>query len=189
MDERRAFFRSFVADILRGCSEHRVQELAAALAFYGALSVAPLLVVVAYLAGNFLGQHGVQGELFARLQSQFGDRVAQLLARAVANASPRPGHYPALIGGAVALMSAAGLFQQVRTALRRIWGVPDEEGLRGFLRRKGSRLWESSSSRSSSAYCWERMRFSLRLWSSGARPRSLRRRPSPSWITRGAHGR
>lgn len=136
MDERQAF-RSFVADILRGYSAHRVQELAAALAFYGALSVAPLLVVVTYLTGNFLGQHAAQGELFARLQSHLGDRVAQLLARAVANASPRPGHYPALIGGVVALMSAAGLFQQVRTSLRRIWGVPDEEGLRGFLRRKG----------------------------------------------------
>jgi membrane protein len=136
MDERRAF-RSFVADIVRDCSAHRVQELAAALAFYGALSVAPLLVVVTYLAGNFFGQYAVQGELLARLQSHLGDRVAQLLVRAVANARPRPGHYPALIGGAVALVSAAGLFQQVRTALRRIWGVPDEEGLRGFLHRKG----------------------------------------------------
>lgn len=134
---QRRFSRRFVADIVSGWSEHRLPELAAVLAFYGALSLAPLLVVVTYLAGNFLGQDAAEGELFARLQHYLGDRVAQLLERAVANARTRPGHVPALLGGAVALVSAAGLFQQVRTALRRIWGAPEEEGLRGFLRRKG----------------------------------------------------
>lgn len=134
---KRGAFRPFVADVLGGWSAHRVQELAAALAFYGAISVAPLLVVVTYLAGTLLGQRAAQGELFVGLQSQFGDRVAQLLEQAVANARPRPGHYPALIGGAALLASTAGLFQQVRTALRRIWGAPEEAGLRGFVRRKG----------------------------------------------------
>jgi membrane protein len=135
--EKRRAFASFVSDIMRGCSAHNVSNLAASLAFYGALSLAPLLVVIAYLAGLIFGRRAIHGELFAHLQFYLGDNAAQLLERAVAYARTHAGHYPVFISSIVVLGSAASLFQEIRSALHRIWGVPDRDGWRGFLGRKG----------------------------------------------------
>lgn len=117
-----------------------MSSLAASLAFFGALSLAPLLVVVTYLAGLIFGKSAVHGDLFAHLRFYTGSEAAGLLERAVAYARTHGGHYPLLFSGIVALWGSASLFQEMRLALHRIWGVPDKEGLRGFIGRKGHAL-------------------------------------------------
>jgi membrane protein len=135
--EKRRAFASFARNISKGYTAHNVPNLASSLAFYGALSLAPLLVFVTYLAGMVYGKRAIQGELFSRLQFYLGDNGAQLLERAVAYARTHGGHYPLLLSALVAVWGAASLFQEIRSALHQIWGVPDKEGLRGFLGRKG----------------------------------------------------
>lgn len=130
-------FASFIADISKGYAAHRVPNLAASLAFFGALSLAPLLVVITYLAGIIFGTRALHGELFVHLEFYLGSEAAQLLQRAVAYARTHGGHYPLLFSGIVALWGSASLFQEMRLALHRIWGIPDKEGFRGFLGRKG----------------------------------------------------
>jgi len=131
---------SFIRNISKGYAEHKVPNLAASLAFFGALSLAPLLVVITYLAAMIFGRRAVHGELFVHLQFYIGSEAAGLLERAVAYAKTHGGHYPLMFSAAIAFWGSSSLFQEMRFALHRIWGVPDREGFRGFLGRKGHAL-------------------------------------------------
>ena len=55
----------------------RASLLAAALAYYTALAIAPILILVIAIAGFFLGQYSVQGEVFRQLQLRIGDQGAE----------------------------------------------------------------------------------------------------------------
>jgi membrane protein len=127
----------FIADVFRGREEHDLDGLSAALAFYGALSAAPLLLVAIYLAGVFLGRETVSGDLFLTLERFVGGDAARLLQSAVSRARPDNRSYPLAIGAGVTLLAASALFERVRHSLRLIHGAPPEEGIRGYLRRGG----------------------------------------------------
>ena len=51
-------------------SNDKASQLAAALAFYTALSIAPLLVLIIAVVGFFLGQEAAQGQLVDQLRSR-----------------------------------------------------------------------------------------------------------------------
>ncbi len=138
--EGRGAFLSFLSNVSKGYTVHKVPNLAASLSFFGALSLAPLLVVITYLAAIIFGKRAVQGELFSHLQYYIGTEAAGLLERAVAYAKTHGGHYPLIFSAAIAFWGSSSLFQEMRFALHKIWGVPDREGFRGFLGRKGHAL-------------------------------------------------
>ena len=134
--EDRGAFLSFLSNVSKGYTVHKVPNLAASLSFFGALSLAPLLVVITYIAAIIFGKRAVQGELFVHLQYYIGTEAAGLLERAVAYAKTHGGHYPLIFSAAIAFWGSSSLFQEMRFALHKIWGVPDREGFRGFLGRK-----------------------------------------------------
>lgn len=137
---KRGAFLSFISTVSKGYTVHKVPNLAASLSFFGALSLAPLLVVITYLAAIIFGKRAEQGELFVHLKFYLGTEAAGLLERAVAYAKTHGGHYPLIFSALIAFWGSSSLFQEMRFALHKIWGVPDREGFRGFLGRKGHAL-------------------------------------------------
>lgn len=97
---------------------------AAALAFYTALSFAPLLVVLFACLSLFLGD-AAQQELVAQIGSVAGQSAADI-AQAVLDsgeARPKLSSFAGIAGGIALLVSATGVFAQLQAFLNSIWGV------------------------------------------------------------------
>src|SRR5207248_169752 len=73
-------------DAIQGWREDRAASMGAALAYYTAFSLAPLLIVVVAVAGLVFGHEAAQAALIAQLQDMLGtaagDAIADMLNRA-----------------------------------------------------------------------------------------------------------
>ncbi len=117
--------------------EDKASRLAAALAYYTAFSLAPLLVISIGIAGLVLGERAAQGEIMAQLQGLLGAEGARLVEQMIA-ASRKPSESitATAIGIVVLLFGATGVFGQLQDALNTIWEVKPRpgRGWRGIVR-------------------------------------------------------
>lgn len=114
-------------------SDDDASRLAAALAFYTLLSLAPLLVIIVAIAGMALGQDAARGKLTAELAGVVGREAAKGIEAVLASAkSPTGGLVGSVVGGVVLLVGASGVFGELQFALNRIWEVKAKPG-RGIL--------------------------------------------------------
>ncbi|MGB0680669.1 MAG: YihY/virulence factor BrkB family protein [Polyangiales bacterium] len=98
--------------------------LGGALAFYSALSAAPLLVIAVALAQQLVGLKAASGVLFEELRVPLGDDGAALVSRLMQQSEQTQGGALAtLLGVLFLLYGASRLFMQVQRALNLIWGV------------------------------------------------------------------
>lgn len=108
----------------------------AAIAFYAATSVAPLLFIVIGMAGLVFGQEAAQRAITTELSELMGQSTAQMLEAAVANASGTfAGVTAILIGVVTLLVTASGAFGEIQSALNVIWkAAPQDTTLSRLLR-------------------------------------------------------
>jgi membrane protein len=125
--------KSAVADF----SSDDAMSLAAALAFYGALSLAPLLLI--FLAVTSLLGPDIQEQMIQQIQSVVGERAGSVIGEIVQRGGQQraTGWISALVGFAALLLSATGAFGQMQHSLNRIWDVrPKSGGVRMWLRKR-----------------------------------------------------
>jgi membrane protein len=114
-------------------SEDNAARLAAALAYYSLLSLAPLLVIVVAVAGFFYGHDAAQGKVSGELGSVVGGQAAQGIQSVVANAhSPSAGVIGTVVGIVTLFVGASGVFGELQSSLNAIWEVKPKPG-RGVL--------------------------------------------------------
>lgn len=110
--------------------------LAAGVAFYAALSLAPLLLLTLSITAR-LGP-GLQTHLVGELTRLFGPQVGEAVQGLIAGAeaSPGAGLLSTLVGVGTVLVSATGAFAELQSAMNRIWDVEPKphQGLRLVLR-------------------------------------------------------
>ena len=108
-------------------SEDKATRLAAALAYYTAFSIAPLLLIAISVAGLVFGREAAEGQVYAQLQGLLGEGAAGTIQESVANSQDTGAStISAIIGLAMLVWSASGLFSQLQDALNTIWEVaPD----------------------------------------------------------------
>src|SRR5215207_1249297 len=108
-------------------SEDKATRLAAALAYYTAFSIAPLLLISISVAGLVFGREAAQGQVFAQLQGLLGADAAETIQTSIAKSQGTGAStFSAIIGIAMLIWSASGLFSQLQDALNTIWEVaPD----------------------------------------------------------------
>ncbi|VTT97808.1 Ribonuclease BN OS=Cystobacter fuscus DSM 2262 GN=D187_008324 PE=4 SV=1: Virul_fac_BrkB [Gemmataceae bacterium] len=113
-------------------------RLGAALAFYTALSLSPLLIAVVAIVGSVFGAEAARGELVEQLRDTTGEQAAVVIEQLVAkSAAGGEGVAATVVAFAVALFGASNLFAELRNALNVIWHVPGSErpgGAIAFLR-------------------------------------------------------
>src|SRR5688572_3335697 len=117
----------------------KAARLAAALSFYTALSIAPLLVIVIAVAGLALGREAVHGQVLHELQGTLGSDTARTVDSMIEGANkPRSGIVATLVGVAVLLFGASGVFGELQGALNSIWNVEPkpQRGFWGMLRER-----------------------------------------------------
>ncbi len=107
--------------------------LAAALAYYALLSLAPLLVISVSVAGWFLGPEAAKGRVAGELAAVVGGDAAQGIQAVVASAEePKKGVLGAIVGAVTLFIGASGVFGQLQTSLNTIWEVKPRAD-RGWL--------------------------------------------------------
>jgi membrane protein len=94
----------------------------AAIAFYTATSIAPVLLIVIAIAGLAFGRDAAQNAITAQLSGLMGQQTAEVLQTAVGSASGKSSGIVATIIGIITLMvTASGIFGEMQTALNAIW--------------------------------------------------------------------
>src|SRR5262245_21538809 len=73
-------------DAVRLWWDNKGMRLAAAIAFYSMLSLAPLVVVVMTIAGAVFGPDAARGELTAQMKGLAGEEAAQVIENLLKNA-------------------------------------------------------------------------------------------------------
>ncbi|NDJ86364.1 MAG: YihY/virulence factor BrkB family protein [Chloroflexi bacterium] len=117
--------------------QDRASRQAAALAYYGVLSLAPLLIIAISVAGIFLGRDDVQQQVISEVEQVIGSGSADLVQDVLEATYDRDGGFFATVVSVILLLfGATNLFSQLKMSLNRVWGVETEEGraiLHGIL--------------------------------------------------------
>jgi membrane protein len=96
----------------------------AAIAFYTATSIAPILLIVVAVAGLAFGKEAAQNGIVGQLAGLMGKESAEFLQSAIANAQNKSsGALATLIGVATIIVTASGVFGEMQSALNTIWKV------------------------------------------------------------------
>lgn len=111
-----------------GFAHDELSTRAAALAFYSALSFAPLLVLLLWVVTSL--EPAWQRELVASLQELVGPRAAGAVTLVLDNARERPGvgSWAGLLGLGVTLAGASAVFAQLQGAINRVWNLAPRPG-------------------------------------------------------------
>jgi membrane protein len=126
-------FRQIITDAFADWLDDRAPRLGAALAYYTALSLAPLLLVVIGIAGLAFGDEAARGQIVGQLRGLVGTDGAKAIEDMLANArTPSSGVIATAVGLATLLLGASGVFGQLQDALNTVWEVEARPG-RGIL--------------------------------------------------------
>ena len=103
--------------------EDDAMTLAAALAYYTALGLSPMFILLIWLA-TFAGED-MQQRVVAQLQGLVGPQGGQTLKAVVdnADATPQLGTIAGIVSLLTLLFSVSGVFEQLQAALNRMWDV------------------------------------------------------------------
>lgn len=128
-----------IKDTASDWMEDKAARLGAALAYYTAFSLAALLVIVIGVAGLVFGQKEAGHQLINEIQNMVGEQGGEAVRTMVESASqPKSGITGTVLGIAMLLFGAAGLFGQLQDALNTVWEVQPKPGggVWGFLRER-----------------------------------------------------
>jgi membrane protein len=103
--------------------------LAAALALYTVVALAPLVTVMLTIAGAIFGEQASEG-FVRQVEGLIGKDGAEVIRGIVETANkPTAGTLQAIIGFLFFLFSASAVFAQLQSSLNRIWNVVQKPGL------------------------------------------------------------
>lgn len=111
-----------------GFGDDELMTRAAALAFYSALSFAPMLVLLLWVLSALRPEW--QNQLVDTLTGAVGERAGQGVQMVIHNASdtPKLGNVAGLISLGVTLFGASLVFAQLQKAINRVWGLRTRPG-------------------------------------------------------------
>lgn len=132
-------------DTLSAWFRDNASRQAAALAYYGILSLAPLLIIAISVAGIFLGRADIKQQVIQEVTKALGSGSGDLVKNVLdATYSGGSGLLATVLSVFLLMFAATNIFFQLKTSLNRIWGVQyDEEKnalLQDILRLIGDRF-------------------------------------------------
>jgi len=124
-----------VKEAFAGFGRHKVPRLAAALAFFTLISLAPLLVVLVAVVGLVLGNDQAREQVVSQLTAAVGPQATDLIEGLIDRTRlGRSGLVATVVSVVTLLAGATGVFVQLQGALNAIWEVePERQGWRRTL--------------------------------------------------------
>jgi membrane protein len=98
-------------------------RLAASLAYYTALSLAPLVLLIAGLVGMVLDRQQAASQLAAQLESLMGPAGRELVNSILTASSPEGGTLATVVGLVTLFIGATAVFGELQATLNLIWEV------------------------------------------------------------------
>src|ERR671925_1211459 len=98
-------------------------RLAASLAFYTALSLAPLILLIVGLVGFVLGRQQVASQLAAQLESLMGPAGRELVSSILTTTTPQGGTWATVVGLITLVIGATAVFGELQATMNLIWEV------------------------------------------------------------------
>ncbi|CAN5346888.1 YihY/virulence factor BrkB family protein [soil metagenome] len=96
----------------------------AIIAFYAIFSLPALLIIIITVAGFFVGEDAVQGELSEQINEMIGQEAATGIETMIANSAQKDNSTLAtIIGIGTLLFGATAVFYQLQKSLNILWGV------------------------------------------------------------------
>ncbi len=136
-----------VPDLLRKTAAawvaDRAMSMSAALAYYAVFSLAPLLIVAISIAGSIFGGQAARGAIKEQLEGSIGPDAARAMQEMIEGASQSgDSKWMAVLGCGILLVSASGVFMELKGALNVIWDTeaPKGSGAFKFLKDRGLSL-------------------------------------------------
>jgi membrane protein len=121
--------------------EDRGPRLGAAMAYYTALSLSPLLLAVVAIAGLAFGAEAARGEIVAQFRDTIGTEAAAFVEQLVLkSASTTNGILATVVALAILFFGASGVFAELQSALNTVWKVPGRKSEGGILNTLKERL-------------------------------------------------
>jgi len=121
-------------------SEDKVPRLAAALAYYTAFALAPLLLIAIAVAGLVFGREAASNQIGQQLAGLLGPTAAESVNTMVeaAGANKGGGILASIIGVVTLLFAASGVFGELQDSLNTIWEVQPKpnQGLLATLKQR-----------------------------------------------------
>lgn len=117
--------------------DDRAPRIGAAIAFFTALSLPPILVIALVIAGLVYGDEAARGEVAGQLTGLVGEEAARTVEGAVATSrAPRAGAAALVVSLVTLFVGATGVFVELQEALNDVWKVRPRPGrpVRTFVR-------------------------------------------------------
>jgi len=127
----------------KGWWNDRALSMGAALAFYTIFSLAPMLLIIIWIAGVLFGADASRHAVVTQVQTLVGDEGGRTIETMLANASDLgTGILATIIGIASSLIFATGAFVELQDDLNIIWKAerPHYTGLLNMLRERFASL-------------------------------------------------
>lgn len=120
---------TIIKESFTGFMEDKVLKLSASLAYYTVFSLAPLLLVILFLCGFFLGREAIEGSVYGQIEGFVGKASALQLQEMIKNASlDNKGNTAAIIGTITLLIGATSVFGEIQDSINMIWGIKTKPG-------------------------------------------------------------
>jgi membrane protein len=124
--------KNIVSRSLISWFKDEASSMGAAIAFYTLFSIAPILLIVIWIAGAFITPQAVQTHVLTQMQMLLGKTGAEAVQTLLASArySGKNG-FSTAIGIVTLLVGATSVFAELQNSLNRIWHTPNAKGNQG----------------------------------------------------------
>lgn len=112
-------------------------KMAAALSYYAAFSLGPLLIIVIAIAGFVFGEDAARGQIFTEMKNMVGPDGAVMIETIIKGASnTSTGIFATIFSVVLLVLGSAGIFIELQESLNIIWGVEPKpgRGIWGFIK-------------------------------------------------------
>lgn len=108
-------------------------SMGAAIAFYTLFAIAPILLIVIWAAGKFIGPEIVQDHILSQMRTLLGDPGADAVRDLLLSAKySRRSGFSTAVGIAAVLIAATSVFAELQNSLHRIWRTPPRTVVEGL---------------------------------------------------------
>jgi membrane protein len=119
--------RDFIKELYKIWLSERPTQLAAALAYFGLFSFAPVIYIAFTVAGLFLDKSALLDRIMTSFESSLGPEITLVIQEMLNNVASKTSGgswFITLISSIILLLAASGVFFQLQFVLNKIWKLP-----------------------------------------------------------------
>jgi membrane protein len=117
-------------------SDDAAPRMAAALSYYTAFSMAPLLILAISIAGLVLGREAAQGKIVEQIGGLVGKQSAAAIQSMIQAANrPSKGIFASVIAIVSLIAGATGVLSELKSALNKIWRTQERSNVKEIVKK------------------------------------------------------